>query len=110
MVRNLFLALVGLFVLTLAPVTAEDKKDEVKTLEGSLMCTKCKLKETEKCGQCLVVKDGKKEVKYYLDDKGGEAEYHAEICQGPKDAKVTGKVVEKDKKMMILDPKVEFKK
>lgn len=113
MIRNLLLAVVGAFALTLAPAVAEDKKVETKTLEGSLVCGKCKLKETEKCSNVLIVKDAKdenKEVKYYLVDKGAKADYHAEICQGPKDAKVTGKIVEKDKKMMIEDAKVEFKK
>ena len=112
MFRNLLLLAVGAFVLSLAPAIAEDKKAEPKTLEGSLVCTKCKLKETKECGQCLVVKDKetKKEVKYYLVDKGGEADYHGDICKGPKDAKVTGTVVEKDKKHTITEPKVEFVK
>jgi len=114
MVRNLFVALVAAFALTLAPAVAEDKKaEETKTLEGSLVCSKCKLKETAKCGNVLIVKDAKdekKEIKYYLVDTGAKADYHAEICQGPKDATVTGKVGEKDKKMTITDPKVEFKK
>lgn len=109
MARLLAVAAIAMFVFG-SPLTAEDKKPEVKTLEGSLLCTKCKLKETPKCGHAIVVKVDKKEVTYYLDDKGGEADYHAEVCQAPKDAKVTGKVVEKDKKMWILDPKVEFKK
>ena len=116
MIRNLLLAFAGALALTLAPAIAEDKKpDEAKvtTLEGSLVCSKCKLKETKACGNVLVVKDAKdekKEIKYYLDDKGAKADYHGEICQGPKDAKVTGKVSEKDKKMTITDPKVEFVK
>ena len=117
MVRNLFVALVAAFALTMAPVVAEDKKtaEEVKatTLEGSLVCTKCELKETKACGHCLLVKDAKDEkktIKYYLDDKGGKEKYHGDICQAPKDAKVTGKVSEKDKKMTITDAKVEFVK
>ena len=116
MVRNLFVALVAAFALTLAPVVAEDKKaEEVKTtkLMGSLVCGKCKLSETEECSNVLIVKDAKddkKEIKYYLVDKGAKAEYHGKICKGPKDAKVTGKVVEKDGKMTITDAKVEFKK
>lgn len=113
MIRNLLLAAIGAFALTLAPVVAEDKKEETTKLEGSLVCSKCKLKETEKCGNVLIVKDAKdekKEIKYYLIDKGAKAEYHGEICQGPKDATVTGKVEEKDKKMTITDAKVEFKK
>jgi len=119
MIRNLLL--VGAFALVLAPAFAEDKKPDAKkpaegkteTLEGSLVCGKCKLKETKTCSNVLVVKDAKdekKEIKYYLDDKGAKAEYHGEICQGPKDAKVTGTVSEKDGKKTITDAKVEFKK
>ncbi len=117
MVRNLFVALVAAFALTLAPVVAEDKKpaEEVKTtkLVGSLVCGKCKLSETEECSNVLIVKDAKdekKEIKYYLTDKGAKADYHGKICKGPKDATVTGVVSEKDGKMSIADAKVEFKK
>ena len=39
-------------------VTAQDKKGETKTLEGKLVCTKCKLAETDACGNALLVKEG----------------------------------------------------
>jgi hypothetical protein len=91
------------------PADKTDKKAEKKTLEGKLVCTKCKLSETEKCGNALVVKEkvgGKeKEVTYYLNDKGVKESYHK--CTGEKDAKVTGKVYDKDKKKIIDEPKVE---
>ena len=116
MIRNLLLAAVGAFALVLAPAFAEDKKpaeEKTVTLEGTLVCGKCKLKETKACSNVLLVKDAKnekKEVKYYLDDKGAKADYHGEICQEPKEAKVTGTVSEKDGKKTITDAKVEFKK
>lgn len=104
------LALALGFALTgLSGVTADEKKDEKKTLEGKLVCTKCKLSETEKCGNAVLVKekvDGKeKEVTYYIDDKGAAEKYHK--CSGEKAVKVTGKVVEKDKKKHIEAAKVE---
>jgi hypothetical protein len=102
---------------------AQDKKPEGKkvTLEGKLVCTKCELKETKACGNCLVVADKKdkaKEVKYYLADKGAKAPYHGAICQAPADAKVSGtlsekKVMEDGKEVthkVIENPKVEIKK
>ena len=116
MIRNLLIVAVGAFALVLAPVFAEDKKPaeaKTETLEGTLVCGKCKLKETKACSNVLIVKDAKdekKEVKYYLDDKGAKADYHGDICQEPKEAKVTGKVSEKDGKKTISDAKVEFKK
>ncbi|QJX00139.1 DUF6370 family protein [Frigoriglobus tundricola] len=95
---------------TATSVRAEDKKDETKKLEGKLTCTKCALSETDKCGHALLVKKDGKEVKYYLKDKGAKESYHGKCCTADVDATVTGKVVEKDKKLTIEDPKVEIKK
>ena len=92
---------------------ADDKKaDEKKTLEGKLVCTKCTLKETKACGHALKVKEGDKEVIYYVADKGGKETYHKGICPADSEAnaKITGKVVEKDGKKTIIDPKVEIVK
>ncbi|MDN4634815.1 hypothetical protein QCD71_25250, partial [Sphingomonas sp. PsM26] len=58
----------------------------------------------------LIVKQGDKEVKYYLNDKGGKESYHAACCTADVKATVTGKIVEKDKKLTIDEPKVEIKK
>jgi hypothetical protein len=90
-------------------VTADDK-DEKKTLEGTLTCTKCALNETKACGNALIVKEGDKKVTYYLTDKGGKETYHKDCCQADVEAKVTGKIGEKDGKKTIEDPKVEVKK
>lgn len=107
MLRNLFVAVVAVALVSFAG--AEDKP-EAKTLEGKLVCTKCELKETKACGHCLLVKEKDKEVKYYLDDKGGKEPYHGAVCQEPKDAKVTGKVTKKDDKLTVTGAKVEIKK
>ena len=109
MLRNLFAAVVAVALVSFVGA-AEEPKPATKTLEGKLVCTKCELKETKACGHCLIVKEDKKEVKYYLDDKGGKEAFHAEICQEPKDAKVTGKVSKKDDKLTITEAKVEIKK
>ncbi len=106
-------ALLAFAVITLATVsgtTAQDKKAEKKTLEGTLTCTKCALGETKECGHALIVKKGDKKINYYLVDKGAKEPYHKDCCTADVEAKVTGKIVEKDKKMMIEDPKVEIKK
>jgi hypothetical protein len=95
-------------LVVLASARADDeKKPEPKkvTLKGTLVCGKCKLKETEACSNALVVKgkDGK-EVVYYLDDKGRKEKYHA--CTAPKEGyQVTGAVTEKDKKKYIKPEK-----
>jgi hypothetical protein len=112
MLRCALVAVLGVAALTLASfATAEDKKDEKKTLEGTLTCTKCALGETKACGHALIVKDGDKKVTYYLSDKGGKEGYHKMCCTADVEGvKVTGKITEKDGKKSIEEPKVEFKK
>lgn len=112
MLRFALALALGVAAVTLAGTTgrAEDKKDEATKLEGKLTCTKCALGETDKCGHALLVKKDGKEVKYYLNDKGGAEKYHGKCCKADVDAIVTGKVVEKEKKMTINEPKVEFPK
>ncbi len=110
--RSLLALAIGLMALSFSVVAlAEDKKadKETKKLEGKLTCTKCALQETDKCGHALKVKDGDKEVIYYLDDKGGKEAYHGKVCKEDKDATVEGKVVEKDGKKHIESPKVTVK-
>lgn len=103
-------AAVTLVGLSNNALAQEKKKDEKKTLEGTLSCTKCALGETKTCGHALIVEENKKKVNYYLVDKGGKEPYHKECCTADVPAKVTGKVVEKDGKKTIEDPKVEVKK
>ena len=113
MLRTVLASVLAVAAITLAGLsnaTAEDKKAEKKTLEGTLTCTKCALKETKACGHALIVKEGDKNVTYYLVDKGGKEPYHKNCCQEDVPAKVTGKVSEKDGKKTIEDPKVEIKK
>jgi hypothetical protein len=110
MLRAILALAVGFGALSLVAF-ADDKKEE-KKLEGKLQCTKCSLSETDKCGNALVVKEGGKDVTYYLKDKGAKQKYHAKICQEPKDAVVTGKIEEKDGKKYIViteEKQVEFK-
>src|SRR5262249_30897898 len=89
----------------------KEKKDEKKTLEGTVTCTKCALGETKSCGNALVVEKDKKKVTFYLVDKANKEPYHKDICSADvPGTKVTGKVVEKDGKQTIEDPKVELPK
>jgi hypothetical protein len=92
-------------VANFADVAAQEKKAETKTLEGKLVCGKCKLGETDACSNALQVKEGDKTVTYYIKDKGKGEKYHK--CSGEADAKVTGKVTEKDGKKYIEDAKVD---
>jgi hypothetical protein len=108
MIRKL-LGLVAVVTAACFIATAvADDKAETKTVEGKMVCTKCKLKETEKCGNAVVVKDGDKSTTYYITDAGAKEKYH--VCSGEKDVKLTGKVTEKDGKKTVTDAKVEEKK
>ena len=109
--RSLLALAIGIAALSFGMVSmAEDKKkDETKKLEGTLTCTKCALQETDKCGHALKVKDGDKEVIYYLDDKGAKEAFHGKVCKEDKAATVEGKVVVKAKKNHIESPKVTIK-
>ena len=114
MLRIALALALGFAAVTLAGSTfsarAEDKKTEAKKFEGTLTCTKCALNETKACGHALIVKEGGKDVKYYLVDKGGKETYHKACCTGDVEAVVTGKPGEKDGKKIIEEPKVEVKK
>lgn len=110
MIRCAFLAAVCFAILGLATASSADDKDGKKTLEGTLTCTKCALGETKACGHALIVKEGDKKVTYYIKDLGGKESYHKSCCTADVEAKVTGKVVEKDGKKSIEDAKVEVKK
>ena len=110
MLRYVLALALGFYVVALSQVavTADDKKDDKpKTLEGKLVCTKCKLNETDACGSALQVKEGDKVVTYYIKDNGKGEKYHK--CSGEAEVKVTGKVSEKDGKKIIEDAKVEKK-
>lgn len=104
-------AVVGLIA---GGLMAEDKKEEKEvTLKGKLVCGKCTLKVVkDKCVNVLLVKDGDKEVQYFLDDTGNKEAYHKGICPAgsEKDATVKGIVTEKDKKKTVTKPKVELTK
>jgi hypothetical protein len=98
--------------LALAAVvaTAQARPDkEEKTLKGTITCAKCDLHETTKCATVIKVKEGGKDVVYYLDDASAKKN-HGPICQSPKEGSVTGTVSEKDGKKIVTATKVEFKK
>jgi hypothetical protein len=101
-------SIVALSGVTTTAAQKDDKKAEKKTLEGKMVCTKCKLSETDACGNAVQVKEGDKTVTYYLKDKGKGETYHK--CAGEQAVKVTGKITEKDGKKYIEDAKVEKQK
>ncbi len=95
---KMLLGLAVVFVLAVVvSVRAEEKADKEVTLKGDMCCGKCCLKICKKCTNAIKVKDGDKEVVYLLDDDGGKAPYHKEICTEIKKGSVTGVITEKPK-------------
>lgn len=117
MLRYALALVLGVSIVALAnfAATAQDAKkeakDTTKTIEGKMVCGKCTLGETDKCSNVVKVKEGGKDVKYYISDKGNKEKYHKDVCPGQSEVevKVTGKIVEKDGKKTIEDAKVEKK-
>lgn len=117
MLRYALALALGASIVVLADysATAQDGKKEAakdsKTIEGKMVCGKCTLNETKACSNVVKVKEGDKDVLYYIADKGNKESYHKGVCPGGSEVevKVTGKVAEKDGKKTISDAKVEKK-
>jgi hypothetical protein len=104
--------LLGLAVIfaaaVVATVQAQEKQGEKAkevTLKGTILCPKCELSETKKCGNAIRVKKGGDTIVYYFIDKGGKEKYHKDICTAPKEGSVTGIVSKKGKKHFIKPSK-----
>ena len=96
-----------LAVAVAGPALAGDA--EPVTLEGKILCAMCTLHEegAKKCQNVLVVKKDGKETHYYLAKNATDKEFGM-VCKGPKAARVTGLVSEKDGKLWLeataIDP------
>lgn len=108
MLRYALALAMGLGMVAVADMATAQDKAETKTVEGKMVCTKCTLNETKACEHAVQVKEGGKEVTYYI-GKAGFKEFHKSVCPAGSDlaVKVTGKLVEKDGKKSLADAKVE---
>ncbi len=88
-----------------APAAAAGKE---VTLKGEMVCGKCALKESEKCGGVLKVTDAGKETKYYLADNATSEKAHAKICGGSAKATVKGTVAEDAGKKVLTASDVKY--
>ena len=95
-----------LAVALLGGVLAEEKGKEV-TVEGTVMCAMCTLKEGDwkECQNVIQVKKGEETVSLYI-VKNDVAEEFGHVCTGSKDATVTGTVSEKDGRKWITPSKM----
>lgn len=108
MKKVLFTLIAAVAMLSMVATTQAAGHKQV-TLTGKLTCAKCDLSETPKCQNVLIVKDGDKEVKYYMvTNKVNTHDTHKKVCKGAKDGvTVTGIVHEKDGKKMLVATKIE---
>ena len=77
------------------------------TLAGDMTCAKCGLHETTACQNVLKVKEGGKDVKYYMAKNAVADANHEKICSAPAHATVTGKVSEEGGKKVITPSAVK---
>jgi hypothetical protein len=71
------------------------------TLQGDLTCAKCGLHEASSCQSVLVVKEGGKDIKYYLAKNAVAAAEHEKVCGGSVSATVTGTVSDEDGRKVL---------
>ena len=83
--------------------------DEV-TLDGKVCCAKCELGKEKTCATVVVVTEKGKDVLYYFDKDSNKKFPHKDYCTGSTDAKVVGKVTEKDGKKWVAVEKIDVKK
>jgi hypothetical protein len=106
------LAVAVLFAGASLLVRAADDGQKV-SITGEAQCAKCALKETAACQNVVVVKEGDKQVKYYLAKNDVANAAHAKLgfCQakpgqGPK-VKVEGTCKKEDDKLVVTATSIE---
>ena len=94
------LVLFGMIVGSLGFSALADK------IEGEATCTKCAMKETEKCGTAIKTADGV----VYCENNDVCKAFHKQICEGAQKVVAEGTITEKDGKKTIALEKIEVAK
>ena len=105
--KKLAVLTVALLALSLfGGILAGEKGKEV-TVEGSVKCAMCTLKEADwkECQNVIQVKKGDDTVNLYI-VKNDVAEEFGHVCSGSKDATVTGSVSDEDGRKWITPTKM----
>jgi aspartate 1-decarboxylase len=105
------LSLFGLALALVAGLLAPTVAASETTLDGSIMCAKCKLKKADakECQDVLVVKGDAGATSEYYIAKNAVSEKFGHVCSGETAAAVTGEVAQKDGKQWITPSKMEKK-
>jgi Family of unknown function (DUF6370) len=88
-------------LMVLAMAVSAFAEAETMTITGMGKCAKCALHQTDKCQNVVEVeKDGKTTTYWLVGDKS-KAFHHDNLCKESKKVTATGKVEEKDGKMVM---------
>lgn len=107
--KNILFTVAGLVLLSAIPSAAVQLPEHQKTLYGEGLCTKCELKETERCRTAIRVKEGDRKVVYYTKDNDVAKAFHASVCKSVEPVKAVGNVLEKDGKRHMTLTYIEVK-
>jgi type 1 fimbria pilin len=103
-----FLALAAGLLAATFTVSALAADSSETTLNGMMVCGKCKLHETDKCQNVLQVEKDGKTVNYYLKMNKVSKDFHPNICKNDGEkVTVTGTVKEKGGKEVVVASKIE---
>ena len=98
---------IAILIISLGMFAGTAFAEEV-TIKGSSECAKCTLKKADSCNNAIKVKDGDKEVIYFMvKNKVHKANHKKFFCKGGHNVTVTGTVKVVDGKNMITAIKVE---
>ena len=105
--KKLAILTLTLLAVALAAGAVAGEKGKEVTVEGTVMCAMCTLKEGDwkECQNVIQVKKGDEMVNLYI-VKNDVVEEFGHVCSGSKDAKVTGTVAEKDGRQWITPSKM----
>jgi uncharacterized protein (TIGR02271 family) len=78
------------------------------TINGTIMCARCQLKQTDVCQNVLQVKDGAKTQTYFMAQNDVSKAFHEAVCKDAKKATATGTVQEVGGKLQFTATKIEL--
>jgi hypothetical protein len=85
----------------------EAKSDAPTQFVGTGVCTKCVAKITDQCQNGIIVEVDGKKILHFIEHNAVSKAYHSEVCQGPKETIVHGKVTESNGIRKIVATKIE---
>jgi hypothetical protein len=108
--RFSILLIISLAIALVGSVLAGEETKTI-TLEGKVVCALCTLKKEgmKECQNVLQVEPGEEggEPAFYYIAKNDVGDELGTVCKGPKHAKITGTVAEKEGKKWITASKIE---